>query len=126
MQADPDAVDLLVIVDPHEQLRYKALSLLEVAIEEVAHVNVKGVKCNVCDGTPNQHKQQLLRLLRRLRTRFHRTTSSEGGDHFREDIEQLLLDLQQVLQAGIANCFHVEYIKWDAKHGATQNLFTSH
>ena len=79
----------------------EALDLIGDVIRATFKVNVKGFKINSCDGTPRQHKKELWRLFKRLRIRFQR---------FREDIEQLLLDLQQVLHAGIANCFHVKYI----------------
>ena len=123
MQRDPDGIATLSI-DLHDQFKYKALGLIEDAIRATSKVNVKGVKINSCDGTPRQHKEELLRMLKRLRIRFQRTASSERGKCFREDIEQLLLDLQQVLYAGMANCFHVKYIKWDATKGKTQNLFS--
>ena len=126
MELDPSDVRQLNL-NLHDQFRHKALHLLDICIHTVNATNVKCIKCtNPCDGTPKQHKQQLLRMLKRLHIRFKKTTSSEGGACFREDIEQLLLDLQQVLNAGMLNCFHVQYIKWDSAKGVTQTLFSVH
>lgn len=48
-------------------------------------------------------KKQFMRQLKVLLKRIHRTTDeATGGQEFRKDIDQLQLDAQQVLTAGIA------------------------
>ena len=66
MYRDPDGTAALS-VDLHDQFKYKALDLIEDTITATFKVNVKGVQINSCDGTPRKHKEELLRLLKRLR-----------------------------------------------------------
>ena len=62
----------------------------------------------------SQAEQKLfVRQLVFLLQRIHRTTDeANGGQYFREDVDKLQLDMQQVLTAGIA---HVEDL-WFCRH----------
>ena len=72
--------------------------------------------------TPKQCKKVYLQQLRVLLKRIHRTTNeAEGGRFFRQDIDQLQLDVQQVLNAGVAQADRIQFCRH--KPGQGQLLF---
>ena len=108
---EDDATSLFGFYE-HEHIRAKLIQLLTSeceSIEELAEMQLK----KLCIGslqTPKQCKKLYLHQLRVLLKRIHRTTNeAEGGHFFRQDIDQLQLDVQQVLNAGVANIDHVEF-----------------
>ena len=62
--------------------------------------------------TAKQCKKLYLHQLRVLLKRIHRATNeAEGGRFFRQDIDQLQLDVQRVLNAGVAQVDHIQFCR---------------
>ena len=96
----------------HEHIRAKLTQLLNSEYDSIEKLSEMQLK-KLCTGslqTAKQCKKLYLHQLHVLQKRIHRTTNeAEGGHFFRQDIDQLQLDVQQVLNAGIANIEHVEF-----------------
>ena len=69
--------------------------------------------------TPTSCRNLFIRQIKCLESRFHNTTSwNDDGEFFCEDINQLMLDLSNLLKAGIANAHCVSFQKWEPSMGS--------
>ena len=108
----------------HEEYRVKLIqSVVSMWVSTARLTNTQLKK--LCVGslqTPKQCKKVYLQQLRVLLKRIHRTTNeAEGGRFFRQDIDQLQLDVQQVLNAGVAQADRIQFCRH--KPGQGQLLF---
>ena len=108
----------------HEEYRVKLIqSVVSMWVSTARLTNTQLKK--LCVGslqTPKQCRKVYLQQLRVLLKRIHRTTNeAEGGRFFRQDIDQLQLDVQQVLNAGVAQADRIQFCRH--KPGQGQLLF---
>ena len=118
---DPDVA--VTMVDPSifhdlgfDELRLKGLCEIDKCRNAVQTMSAADLQ-EVCNGkslfTPKQCRKIMLQQLRTLKARFRRTTNAaSGGIAFREDVAILLLNLHDLLNAGIGQAHDVVYQKW--------------
>ena len=98
----------------HEEHRTKLIQLVISRWVSIGQLTDEQLK-KLCMGslqTPKRCKKLYLHQLRVLLKRIHKTTNeAEGGECFRQDIDQLQLDVQQVLNAAMANADHIEFCR---------------
>ena len=99
-----------------DELRVKGLRVIDKCQQKVKTMSIAALK-KACKGkslcTPKQCQKIMLKQLQTLKVRFLRTTDeASGGIAFREDIAILLLNLHDLLAAGIGNAHDVAFQKW--------------
>ena len=81
---------------------------------------LKKACCGKTIESPKSCKKVYLRQLVKLCKRFAATSSAlNGGEHFLEDIQRLVLNMQDLLNAGVGNAHDVQFQKWSltSKYG---------
>ena len=112
---DPDIFDRL----GYDELRLKGLRVIAKCHQSVKTMSIAALK-EACKGkslfTPKQCQKIMLRQLQTLKARFLRTTDETSGSAaFRDDISILLLNLHDLLAAGIGHAHEVVFQKWQPK-----------
>ena len=115
MDTDPTSpMDIFL----HDEYRRKCIEKVVRAQNEVKYMptaQLKGI-CKKSLETPAQLKKKFKGLLDTLKMRFERATNEkEGGCEFREDINQIQMDMQQVMDAGIAGSDAVRFCRYEER-----------
>ena len=111
--ADPTSIDRLF---HHDETKRKLLECLSTMQSKLGDMSDERLK-EMCKGsiyTPKQCKSTVKRQLKHMRKRIARTTNAtEGGRFFIDDMNQLLLDMQQIASAGLANIHNVRFRQFE-------------
>ena len=97
-------------------VRIECILILAEHIQWVNNMNLPVLQ-KACLGktihTPKSCKKIYLKQLIKLCKRFAATSNAlEGGEHFLEDIQRLVLNMQDLLAAGIGKAHDVKFQKW--------------
>ena len=99
-------IDSVMDLQPSEEQKLNAIDCIKRELDKVTHMDDKTLKqiCMPCiDASPKQKKKHYISSLKHLLRRFQLTTNArDGGQAFKDDVCQLLLNLETVIKSGLA------------------------